>query len=785
MKYSLPGMAETRSRRYVLDLPTNELRRTFLILAAASAAYAAVAVILTFPLILDLSTRLPKDLGDPLLASSILWWNAHVLPLTERWWSGFGFFPARGMIAFSEHFLGASLIASPLQWLGCSPVTAYNVTFLASFPLCAIAAHALAWTLCGRHDSAFVCGLAYGFNPYRVAHVEHLELLLAFGMPAALAALHLYIGSRRAGWLVAFAAALMVQVLSASYYGLFFTVFVGLWIIWFVRPRAWRDALAIAAAAGLAALAVSPLVLGYSRIHQDYNVTRDFTEEVLTYSADVSSYVTASPLSAAWGWTAPLNGGERQLFPGLMITALAVAGAILLRRSRTGGDDRLARVSIWLWGLACGFVAVAMWARFAGPWRLEWGWLSVSASTPYKPLSLAVVAAVAAVALGPTFRAAWHRRSMLAFYLVAAALLFVCSLGPRPTFLGEQILYEPPYAWLMRLPFFDHTVRVPARFAMLGILALSVAGSLAFNRFALLTRHRAAVLGVVVAGILADGWIRALPLPAVPQSGFQIPPGEMSTAVMELPLGDVWQDSAAMYRVTVHQTPSVNGYNGFEPAYYQALRRALNDHDPTILDELAALGPLLIATDNRADADGPWAAFLLDHPDIRPVDGGGNWTLFRLLFEPRSPSPKDCDGKPRSIASARDGLGAVDASVLTDHDPATRWITAHAQRAGDTLTLDLGRLGPVCGLAVSMGAAAVLYPGALSIATSVDAVAWETGFEGKLGGAAFRAALDDPHDARLEIPVPGRTARFVRLRIELTQSFYPWAVADLEVEGPQ
>lgn len=762
-------------------------RPVWLTVASAFAAYSALALILTFPLILDVSSRLPKDLGDPLVVTSILWWNAHVLPLTERWWNGFGFFPATGMMAFSEHFLGASLIASPLQWLGCSPTTAYNLTFLTSFPLCAGAAHALAWTLTRRHDAAIVCGLAFGFNPYRVAHVEHLELLLAFGMPAALAALHLYAGNRRVKWLAAFAAALTIQVLSASYYALFFTVFLGLWTIWFVRPRAWRDLLAMTAAAGVAALAVAPIVMGYSRIHQDYSLSRDFKEEVLNYSADVSSFVTASPLSAIWGWTAPLNGGERQLFPGFTIIALAVAAAIVVwRRSGTERRDRLARVSTWLWGLSIAFAAIAMWARLAGPWRVEWGWLSISASTSYKPLSLAVLAAIGAVALGPTLRAAWQRRSVMAFYLAAAALLFVCSLGPRPTFLGEQILYEPPYAWLMRLPYFGDTVRVPARFAMLAILALSVAGSLAFHRFASLTRHRAVLFLVVAVGILADGWMRGLPLPLVPQGAFQIPAGESSAAVLELPLGDVWRDSAAMYRVTMHQIPAVNGYNGYEPPYYQALRRALDEHDETILDALAAFGPLLIATDNRVDPHEPWAEFLSNHRHIRRVrrvHGDGNWTLFRLPSRRQSPSQSRCGSQSLAITAAFDTHGQIDAAILTDQDPATRWITAHPQRAGDVLTLDLGGLRTICGLVVSMGAAPVLYPGTLSVATSSDKLAWETGFAGRMGGSAFRAALEDPRNARLSIPLGGQVARFVRIRIEQTQLSYPWAVSDLAVEG--
>jgi hypothetical protein len=757
---------------------------TGLALVSAFLAYSALAVLVTFPLILDLSSRLPKDLGDPLLSASILWWNAHVMPLTERWWDGFGFYPAPGMMAFSEHFLGASLIASPLQWLGCSPITAYNLTFLISFPLCAVAAHALALTLTKRHDAAIVCGLAYGFNPYRVAHVEHLELLMGFGMPAALVALHRYADTRRARWLAALAASLIIQALCASYYALFFTVFVGLWVLWFMRPHAWRAMLAIITTSAASVLFVSPIVFGYSRIHQSYNWRRDLTEEILRFSADLSSFVTASPLSAVWGWTAFLNGGERQLFPGLTITALAVAGVALVARSRTIARDRVVIVSKVAWAVSALFAAVAIGARVLGPWRVDWGWLRVSVAVPYKPLSLAAAFAIIAVASDKRMREAFRKRSTFAFYVVAALILFLCSLGPHPTLLGQPFLYEPPYAWLMRLPIFGDTVRVPARFAMLGILALAVAGSLAFNRVRSQRQQRIALLLVVLPGILVDGWMSALPLPAVPQTRFHIAPGdERPAAVMELPLGDVWRDTAAMYRATLHGTRVVNGYDGFEPIYYQALRRALTDRDPTVLDTLASAGPLLIAADNERESGPPWASFLSSDPVIRRLKADGRRTLFWLPLKRRHLTQQRCASSPFAVTAAFDAQGPVDVAALTDQNPATRWITSHAQRAGDVLVLDFGQVHEVCQIVVSLGSAAVLYPGTLGVATSVDGVAWEAGFVGTMGGSAVRAALRNPRDARISVLLSGNAARFLRLRVERSHPLYPWAVADVLVSG--
>src|SRR5262245_30899556 len=91
----------------------------------AGGFYLALALTLTWPLALHLASVLPHDLGDPVLNTWILWWNAHVVPLSARWWNAPAFWPARGMLALSEHLLGVSLFTTPLQWIGASPTAAY------------------------------------------------------------------------------------------------------------------------------------------------------------------------------------------------------------------------------------------------------------------------------------------------------------------------------------------------------------------------------------------------------------------------------------------------------------------------------------------------------------------------------------------------------------------------------------------------------------------------------------------------------------------------------------
>ena len=341
---------------------SNHVMRSALVRAAIM--YTAVTLVATYPVIVHLRAAVPQDLGDPLLSASILWWNAHVLPLSERWWNGFAFYPATGTIAFSDHRLGLSLLASPLQWLGCGPITAYNVAWLATFPLCALAAHALVLTLTQRQDAALIGGLAYGFNPYRVAHLAHLELLAAFGMPLALAALHRFANDRRSGWIGILAMALVVQGLCTTYYLMFFCVFLALWVLWFVRVPEWRVGIAILAGCLASAVAIGPILLGYWRIHQHYGFAR-ILPEVLFYSADVSSLFAGTTLLSVWHRTASINPSpELQLFPGLTITLLAVIGLATGIRREPDSRDSWRWVSLTLLLIACMFAIVA-WSTVA------------------------------------------------------------------------------------------------------------------------------------------------------------------------------------------------------------------------------------------------------------------------------------------------------------------------------------------------------------------------------------------------------------------------------------
>jgi hypothetical protein len=161
--------------------------------AASVLVYAIVTAVMGRDVLAHLGSTIASDPGDPLLTAAILKWNATHVPLTDAWYQFPIFYPTRDTLTFSEHLLGLSVIASPIYWLTSDAVVTYNSTLLLTFPLCAAAMYALVFRLTGSAAGAFVSGIAFGFAPYRIPQLPHIQMLATFWAPLALLGLHAYI----------------------------------------------------------------------------------------------------------------------------------------------------------------------------------------------------------------------------------------------------------------------------------------------------------------------------------------------------------------------------------------------------------------------------------------------------------------------------------------------------------------------------------------------------------------------------------------------------------------
>ena len=99
--------------------------------AAATAAYAALTIALTWPLGAGLARDVPSDFGDPLLNAWILAWDA--THLGQRWWNANIFHPHPLALAYSEHLLPQAIQILPFYAATKNPILCYNLLFLSTF----------------------------------------------------------------------------------------------------------------------------------------------------------------------------------------------------------------------------------------------------------------------------------------------------------------------------------------------------------------------------------------------------------------------------------------------------------------------------------------------------------------------------------------------------------------------------------------------------------------------------------------------------------------------------
>jgi hypothetical protein len=424
--------------------------------------YVVVTVAMMYPLLRHIGSVLPHDLGDPVLNTWLLWWSTKQVPLTSAWWNAPMFFPAADVMALSELLIGLLPITVVVQWLTHNPLTAYNVAFLLSFPLSGLSAYALAVDLTARRDAGVLAGLAFAFAPYRMGHLGHVQVLSYYWAPLVLLGLHRYLRTHDWRWLIAFAGAWLMQSLTNGYALFHMTLFVVLWMIWFARPLG--SALAILAAWAIAAMPLLPELLKYRQVHQALHLVRDINEIKQLSIAVTDLFAVPSDL-VVWGsWLVP-GRSEKGIFPGATMLIVGVVWLISSKPWRQVSGEPRKRDERVLVALSAVAAAIGLSIFVVGPWAI--GPLTVSDFR--KPFSLAVLFRLLAFLRGRWIRQAWREHSIVAFYVVAMAAFYLFALGPEPRLFGRPILYEAPYAWLMRLPGFD-TLRVPARFGMLFVL---------------------------------------------------------------------------------------------------------------------------------------------------------------------------------------------------------------------------------------------------------------------------------------------------------------------------
>ena len=750
---------------------------------AALAAYVVIAGFYTHPLLARLSDRIANDRYDPVLNASILWWNATTVPFARAWWTPPHYYPNAGIAAFTENLVGLSVISSPVVWATGNAVLAYNLAVFLSWPLSAFAVYLLVLRLGGSQSAAFVGGAAFGFAPYRISQMAHVQVLSAYWLALALVGLHGFLSDRRLRWLVLFAIAWLLQSLTNGYFMLYGGVLIAGWLLYFCSRGETRPAaVPLVTAWTLASLPLLPGLLVYRRVHTEFGLVRELPA-IMQYAAEPWAWLRVSPLSALWGSRLPDGGGEWNLFPGVAVVLITLmAGGWILATSRLGESAdparHLAARRVAL-GIASLSALVVLLAFVIGPWRISPLGVAVRVTSIDRPLILGAGALVAYRLLGGTWIHAGERRPF-AFYALGTVAIAILCMGPQIRAGSRVILDSAPYGWLMTLPGFDG-LRVPTRFWTLGTLWLAVAAALGLSTIE--PRRRGArllVTAVLSAAVVAEGWLHNMPMATPPEQWSEVEPPGSDRALLELPLGPEW-DAAATFRAAHHRRRVINGVSGYDPPHYGLLQIGLNAQDPSVLLALSSLGPLDVIVNRAADEDGRWHRYVAGIPGAERAHDDGVRIAYRM---PPLPDPLQAIGSPWPLAGIEmTGAIASDPRAAIDRNQLTAW-TAAPQIAGSSLVLDVGVERTLAGATLSLGSSIGAYPRQIAVDVSPDASAWRTVWEGAGLGPAIAAIMRTPREARLVFTFDETAARYVRLRLT-ADAQASWTVTEAGVHGPR
>jgi hypothetical protein len=604
----------------------------------AAAWYVALTLVMTWPIATGLFRDVPSDHGDPLLNAWILAWNIdHFLralggdlPALGGIWHANTFHPASYTLAFSELLITQSLLGLPVYALTRNILFTYNVLFLAAFVLSGVGMYLFVRAITHDWRTAFVSGLLFAFTPYRLDQAPHLQVMWSCWMPFVLLGIRRYFDATEAAmpaesrprrrpalYLAGAALAFVAQNLSCGYYLLFFPPFVTLYALYeLVRRRRladWRAWMALSATALVVAAATVPFMLPYLAL-EEQGVRSRGIREIASFSADAYAYFTANSNQILWRWLEVYPRAEGRLFPGLVpigLTAIGLAAALTsaVRASAAkaapvdaaavdGGVGRMpwarARHVTALVAACASLLAVVLLAGvFLGlEGKYEIGPISVRLFSAWRPFVFAIGGAALTLALSRRARtaAADLVSAPVVWAIAFAALAAWLSLGPLPSVGGDQLRDATIYPLLYKyVPGFDG-LRVPARFAMIVMLALAwgaSSGWIAIARHAgtrvwpivcVLALVDAAAFPIPVNGrAMSDVYLpppATVPIAAPPlqRAMAELPP---QSVVVELPFGDVSWEIRYVYLSMFHWRPLVNGYSGHFPPHYLTLRAAL------------------------------------------------------------------------------------------------------------------------------------------------------------------------------------------------------------------
>ena len=413
------------------------------------------------------------DAGDSAYFTWAVGWQTHAI-LTDPLSLPHGNFyaPSRFTFFMDEPVLGTGLLVLPLSRFTDDAIFLFNVARLLTWILTGLFTWRLARDIGLDPPAALATGAFFAFSPIRVDQVAHLSTLGTQWIPLVYLFARRFcleptiVDAVRTGLFFA------LSFLACGYHGLFFSVLLPISLLPFlVTPQARRILVRGIAAVITASFFLYPLyalsreALGPLRFERS-------TADTLKYAASLETFLAANRWNRVWGGlTENLRGDPGNLFPGLVVIALAALAIAGLRR-RIPVEARRFVVGLVVLALASALLALGPEIRFRGatlapgPFALLRDYVPVFSNIRATGRAGIFLAFPLAVLAGVALQS--RRRPALASTIALLAFLFEARIAPIPTPSFTNVIdsrAETPkvYQWLREQPKGTIVAELPAR----------------------------------------------------------------------------------------------------------------------------------------------------------------------------------------------------------------------------------------------------------------------------------------------------------------------------------
>jgi len=269
---------------------------------------------MTWPLASQLNSHVPTPDSDVFNVYWGNWWVRTALGSGRNpYFTDYLIYPEGfNLISFAfSPFL--ALLWIPLSWF-LPPLAAYNLVFLVTIVLCAVAMDQLVRYLTGNAWAAMVAGITFAFAPSLVAErLPHLNLSALFWIPWAVLVLTRLMREARVRDAILLAAMVGLAFLTRLQVGVLVVLFTGVYFVGLalVDRKSWhRLALRRLVLAGLISLLLlTPLLLyAWQSLQQEggADLLRGAADQ---YQTDLLAYVLPTPQNPLFGsWTVDIYG---------------------------------------------------------------------------------------------------------------------------------------------------------------------------------------------------------------------------------------------------------------------------------------------------------------------------------------------------------------------------------------------------------------------------------------------------------------------------------------------